>query len=176
MEKFRKKPVVIDAQQITVGDFDNDHPNDSHITGVIYDPKNLQVYVKTLEGTMTAGIRDWIIRGVKGELYPCREDIFALTYEPADSHPEPMVPLRPQLATFAAAMEETLKTNDDKGGWDDDHPNWLRHRLVDEANELAVEVSSGNYAGMMREAVDVANFAMMIYDVAAIRAAREGAK
>lgn len=41
--------------------------------------------VETLEGTMTADLGDWIIRGVQGELYPCKPDIFAATYEPADA-------------------------------------------------------------------------------------------
>ena len=41
------------------------------------------INVPTLEGTMTARIGDWIIRGVKGEVYPCKPDIFEATYEPA---------------------------------------------------------------------------------------------
>ena len=41
-------------------------------------------WIKTLEGTMTAFPGDWIIRGVKGELYPCKPDIFAATYEPKE--------------------------------------------------------------------------------------------
>ena len=40
--------------------------------------------IDTYEGTMTARQGDWIIRGVKGELYPCKLDIFEATYEPAD--------------------------------------------------------------------------------------------
>ena len=42
------------------------------------------IEIKTLEGTMTASKGDWIIKGVKGEFYPCKPDIFALTYEPAE--------------------------------------------------------------------------------------------
>ena len=46
--------------------------------------ENDQCYlIPTLEGTMIANNGDWIIRGVKGELYPCKPDIFAATYEPA---------------------------------------------------------------------------------------------
>jgi hypothetical protein len=41
--------------------------------------------IKTLEGEMRAQVGDWIIQGVKGEIYPCRGDIFAATYEPADT-------------------------------------------------------------------------------------------
>jgi hypothetical protein len=42
------------------------------------------LYVKTREGLMEAAEGDWIIRGVKGELYPCKPDIFNLTYDPVD--------------------------------------------------------------------------------------------
>jgi hypothetical protein len=40
--------------------------------------------LQTLEGPLTVSLGDWIIRGVKGELYPCKPDIFEATYEPAD--------------------------------------------------------------------------------------------
>ena len=40
------------------------------------------VAIETLEGTMVAELGDWIIRGVKGEIYPCKDDIFQATYEP----------------------------------------------------------------------------------------------
>jgi len=83
--KFRKKPVVIEATQITDSTFDNEHPNAEHIAGVRYDPKLRCVTINTLEGSMTGQIGDWIIRGVNGELYPCAPDIFAKTYEAADT-------------------------------------------------------------------------------------------
>jgi hypothetical protein len=46
---------------------------------VVFGPT--EVFIKTLEGTMRAGKDDWIIRGVQGELYPCKPDIFEATYE-----------------------------------------------------------------------------------------------
>ena len=61
MGKFRKKPVVIEAYQTMV-----------------------QITIKTLEGDMKAQPGDWIITGVKGEQYPCKPDIFELTYEPVE--------------------------------------------------------------------------------------------
>ncbi len=61
MPKFRKKPVVIEAVCIT-----------SPMT------------VETLEGTMEGGVGDWLITGVKGEQYFCKDDIFRMTYEPVD--------------------------------------------------------------------------------------------
>jgi hypothetical protein len=57
-KQYRKKPVIIDAYQTDVA-----------------------IQIETLEGVMTANPGDWIIRGVKGEVYPCKDDIFQLTYE-----------------------------------------------------------------------------------------------
>ena len=81
MPKFRKKPVVIEAVQLTADVFEVDHPSDLHLTGVIYDPVNRCAEIRTLEGVMRADLGDWIITGVKGERYPCKPDIFAATYE-----------------------------------------------------------------------------------------------
>jgi hypothetical protein len=80
--KFRKRPVVIEAVQFTGGNFtelsafcgDNMRPAaSSAVDGAIE--------IATLEGTMRAAVGDWIIRGVKGEFYPCKPEIFAVTYE-----------------------------------------------------------------------------------------------
>lgn len=83
MKPFRKRPVVIEAVQITDDTFDLEHPNPGHVSGVVYNPGERTVTIPTLEGEMTGRVGDWIIRGVKGELYPCKPDIFAATYEPA---------------------------------------------------------------------------------------------
>lgn len=61
--KYRKKPVVTEAYQ--------------HLG-----PQ--PIYIDTLEGRMKADVGDWIITGVRGEKYPCKPDIFAATYEPAE--------------------------------------------------------------------------------------------
>lgn len=53
------------------------------------DPADGSLVIRTLEGDMHANPGDWIIRGVAGELYPCRQDIFEQTYEPARCTPEP---------------------------------------------------------------------------------------
>lgn len=82
MRKYRKKPVVIEAALLTNAAFDGEHPRSDHIVGVTYDPVGRCAYIDTPEGRMTAYIGDYIIRGVKGELYPCKADIFAMTYEP----------------------------------------------------------------------------------------------
>lgn len=80
--KFVKKPIVIEAWQITDKTFDDPIPNNTHIIGVVYSPLIREATIKTLEGTMIARVGDWIIRGISGELYPCKPDIFAATYEP----------------------------------------------------------------------------------------------
>ncbi len=84
MTKFRKKPVVIEAWNTA------DHPTsrpqwllDAIQLGSVWYQGGDNPYhtIKTLEGEMRADVGDWIIRGVKGELYPCKPDIFAATYE-----------------------------------------------------------------------------------------------
>lgn len=81
--KFRKKPVVIDAVQVTDEWFDGDHPNPLHPKGLLINPVARTVSIETLEGTMLANVGDWIITGVQGEKYPCKPDIFEATYESA---------------------------------------------------------------------------------------------
>jgi hypothetical protein len=84
MPKFRKKPVVIEAvlwngtnldEVLALGDY-ADVP-------LTFDDRG-HLHIHTLEGAMGASIGDWIIRGVKNEFYPCKPDIFAATYEPAE--------------------------------------------------------------------------------------------
>jgi hypothetical protein len=91
VRKFRKKPVVIHAKQITEQDFwDNkDHGKkfmDRFDFMGSYNPKTRTLHeaylnIETLEGTMKASLGDWVIIGLKGELYPCKPDIFEATYE-----------------------------------------------------------------------------------------------
>lgn len=93
MGKFRKKPVVIEAVQLRwdtwqeicefvgVGSLKDGKPegfnpnNDTNVIGL---------RIPTLEGLMEASQNDWIIKGVKGEFYPCKPDIFEATYEAVD--------------------------------------------------------------------------------------------
>jgi hypothetical protein len=46
-----------------------------------FGPENRYIQIQTLEGVMEASVGDWIIKGVKGEFYPCKPDIFKMTYE-----------------------------------------------------------------------------------------------
>lgn len=82
MPKFRKKPVIIEAIQFD--GFNHDAVADFCAPDLIKVGGNCTLVIPTLEGAMTAGTHDWIIRGVKNEIYPCKPDIFAATYEPVD--------------------------------------------------------------------------------------------
>lgn len=91
MPKFRKKPVVIEAMQFRgpdVGDLDYMLAFDDWLVGNA--PKGACRYhgsrlvISTLEGEMEASAGDWVIRGIKGEIYPCKPDIFAALYDPAE--------------------------------------------------------------------------------------------
>lgn len=79
MAKYRKKPVVIEAEQYRSG---------RTLSSNMMPPSDTFKYteegtllIQTLEGTMEARDGDWVIKGVKGEFYPCKPDIFAATYE-----------------------------------------------------------------------------------------------
>ena len=89
MSKFRKKPVVIEAVQLRwdtwsemcehagVGKLEDGKPEGKmDVSG-----GGISLQIPTLEGVMLANENDWIIRGVEGELYPCKPDIFEKTYE-----------------------------------------------------------------------------------------------
>lgn len=87
IRKFRKKPVVIEAWQFTVIDANNPKAIESWCGGKVrlpwmsLDPEYRIIHIPTLEGHMEARVGDWIIKGVKGEFYPCKPDIFEMTYE-----------------------------------------------------------------------------------------------
>jgi len=85
--KFRKKSVIIEAVQLVdTKDSLAEILKLGNNLGILPNPESGLFYltIKTLEGTMRADIGDWIIRGVKGELYPCKPDIFEQTYEPVE--------------------------------------------------------------------------------------------
>lgn len=79
--KFRKKPVVIDAVQLQVG-VESMSAVQAFTGGIARPEIGGAMLIPTMEGNMRADIGDWIIKGVKGEFYPCKPDIFDATYEP----------------------------------------------------------------------------------------------
>lgn len=85
MARYRKRPVEIEAVRLA-GDsvqvvINFVHPDQYAGGGVLPDDGRYFVDIKTLEGVMRAVEGDWIIKGVQGEFYPCKPDIFAATYE-----------------------------------------------------------------------------------------------
>ena len=80
MAKYRNKPVVIEAIQF-MGD--NVHDVEEFMTEPYVVGDNI-ISIITLEGTMETRINDWIIKGVAGEFYQCKPDIFEVTYEKVD--------------------------------------------------------------------------------------------
>jgi hypothetical protein len=101
MPKFRKKPVVIEAMQLLwtnwnemcdfagVGKLSDGKPQGCYVEDGVAIPddrssETIGLHIPTLEGLMLGVQGDWIIRGVKGELYPCKPDIFEASYEPVE--------------------------------------------------------------------------------------------
>ena len=97
MRKFRKKPVVIEAFQMTrecrednsewpawLHEAWNKNWTEPGAMGPLCDPENKdrRLQIRTLEGAHVIDWGDWIIQGVQGEIYPCKPDIFDITYEP----------------------------------------------------------------------------------------------
>ena len=81
MPKFRKKPVEIEAMQF-IRDMEVIANLDKFMEGRgEFSTCFSRLRISTLEGTMEAQPGDWIIKGVKGEFYPCKPDIFEQTYE-----------------------------------------------------------------------------------------------
>jgi hypothetical protein len=84
--KYRKKPVVIEAIQ-----WDGTPSTTKYIQEafngfrrITYNPVSNKLVIETLEGLIAANVDDWIIKGVKGEVYPCKPDVFEATYEAAE--------------------------------------------------------------------------------------------
>lgn len=78
VQKYRKLPVVIEAMR-----FEDGHPSRvmDFCRNAVYHAATNRISIPTLEGVMHADVGDWIIRGIKGEYYPCKPDIFEKTYE-----------------------------------------------------------------------------------------------
>lgn len=83
--KYRKKPVVIETVQFkddssdTIIELQEFMRSDLRVSYA--DPDNPVIKIETLEGVMDASVGDFIIKGVNGEFYPCKPDIFEKTYE-----------------------------------------------------------------------------------------------
>jgi hypothetical protein len=88
MQKFRKKPVVIEAIQwdgteLMAMDIIKWMGKGGYRRPDYKLELNPELVIPTLEGEMVASSGDWIIKGIAGEFYPCKDEIFKRTYEPA---------------------------------------------------------------------------------------------
>jgi len=83
--KYRKKPVIIDAIQWKGGRDNVDEIKQfAGKTFFCWHIYTNSISIETLEGMINASKDDWIIKGIKGEFYPCKPDIFEATYEPVE--------------------------------------------------------------------------------------------
>lgn len=87
--KYRKKPVVVEAVQWTgdiesLGEIEKLQGFSFSKDEIVDIVRSDEIRIRTLEGEMTASLGDYIIRGVHGEIYPCKPDIFEETYEMAE--------------------------------------------------------------------------------------------
>lgn len=84
IEHYRKKPVTIEAIPFTLDNWESLLKFTQGKAGCLSITNNLTCVISTLEGPMTATEGDYIIKGIQGEFYPCKPDIFEATYEKVD--------------------------------------------------------------------------------------------
>jgi hypothetical protein len=102
MAYYKKKPVIISAFQLGIDKFPDWFEkavmdgtvspfkvNTSHIATLTDAANETHYHINTLEGEIRADYKDFIIKGVEGELYPCKPSIFAKTYETVEDAPKP---------------------------------------------------------------------------------------
>ena len=161
---FTKKPVTIAAIQWTGKNLrevitftDADGPPDTRTThaGMAWEAytdlvarDGLKIY--TLEGTMLASPGDWIIRGVKGEYYPCKPDIFEATYSPAALAAGQATAAQPAPATQQAG-EAAYSVQEDAASW-----HWIAEYLVGTRTDLDDELVACETVNDLRKVVDAA--------------------
>lgn len=130
--KFRKKPVVIEAIQFTgvngldVATFCKGAPLKTFGDSLV---------IPTLEGDHRADVGDWIIKGVNGEFYPCKPDIFDKTYEPPGKKKSREWWYR--VLGFAVRMIDRFEEKDDDGwrGWDEIEEESYQNRAIKNIKE-----------------------------------------
>lgn len=157
MARFTKLPVTIEAVQFTpicVGMapgpawLDEAEAKMKGQPGAIWSEGD-NLYIGTLEGALTVSPGDWIIRGTKGELYPCKPDIFEATYMPEDMAPKP-------AATLADDLAATINRWSCEG-WAGDTPDFiLAEFLIGVMRQLGATVGAREkWFGRDRVAVTV---------------------
>ena len=164
LEEEAKKPRVCDVDMAEmnrlrerVAELEQDKiANETSFAACQADREALQARVRELETVLAERMR------IAAKPWSFDEDRARAVLELMD--------LRPEVAAFAKAMEAKLKENDHKGGWNrgEDTPDELMARLLEEAEELENALHpmrKRDPKRILREAADVANFAMMVADV-----------
>lgn len=147
-QRFRKKPVEIDAVRNTgewapIVEFLDSvgcgRIPFGHIPDVTRNADGT-LNIRTLEGVMRADVGDWVIRGVQGEFYPCKPDIFAATYEDATSAPtDDVYRERARLVAFLASLFPSVLAYADP-----DEPDWAVVYVSTPAGQLSWHIASGD--------------------------------
>ena len=84
MPKFRKKPIVVEAEQFFSDRYPHPAGVESRMQQYDKDLKERVYFIPTLDGKLYVSQGDWVITGIRGEKYPCKPEIFSETYEPVD--------------------------------------------------------------------------------------------
>lgn len=138
--QFRKRPLVIEAAR---WDGSNENEIQAFMGGYLKRVIGGMLFIGTLEGIMCASVGDYIIKGVKGEFYSCKPDIFAETYEDATIDPES---LRPQWVSvydkLPTAGERVLATDGAFVGemYINSRGQWQRYNVNDSALMMALDI------------------------------------
>ena len=82
--KYVKKPVVVEAIQMLSDNIEQVYEMLGDNLIIVGDTDNIKHFIDTLEGIMELSLGDYVIKGVKGEFYPCKPDIFELSYDKVD--------------------------------------------------------------------------------------------
>lgn len=136
--KYKKKPVVIEAFQYD-GDFQYINGDyyvpqwaiDAYEKAILYFKDAEDLYIKTLEGDMKANVGDYIIKGVQGEIYACKPNIFEQTYDEPDSKVTVDVNIMDtEIMKEFIALTKTLMNQIEESCFEDEDGNFLHYETA----------------------------------------------
>ncbi|WPS88582.1 hypothetical protein SMD22_06420 [Brevibacillus halotolerans] len=159
MEKYRKKPVVIEAIRFSGGiegltkelcDFLRWSESDTHYELLVEGENKGGIVIRTLEGDMVASPGDYIIKGVNGEFYPCKPDIFKKTYQLVENREANMTEQQiiETLATEVMGWRWIYHVELDSWGWhspDEFRRAWNPLRNIADAWQLVDKIGPFQY-------------------------------
>lgn len=138
MGRYRKKPVVIDAVQWTGENWAEIEAFGDKVLPLARVAAIGYIVVETAEGPLKVQTGDWIIRDVKGEFYPCKPDIFALTYDPAEAPPW-LIEIALRVAGAKAARNNGIRLDTSRLAADDANAvlKWFSNAISDQERLIA---------------------------------------